>query len=241
MSDDLIPGITVVVPTIPPRQPQLIRALESIQGAAQRWRDVSQLDDTLPKPVRWTSPEQATLEGTFTLAAEVTVDTEHVGAARTRHAGLMAVETEWVAFLDDDDEMHAHHLVTLYRAAIEHQADYVWSRFVIVYPDGSTLPGPAFLGEKAFAQWNDEDPCQTTITTLVRTELARRAGGFAQFTDDGSEVGGHRAGEDHDFTKRCRAAGAVMRHVPEVSWKWHHWGYGTAGQPGNTSGMPDRW
>lgn len=238
---DFIPGITVVIPTIAPRMRQLQRALRSVTLAAQHWTDVSAFDGALPNVVRWTSPAQDTLEGEFTLAAEVVADEEHAGAAKTRHKGLLGVSTDWVAFLDDDDEMLPHHLVALYRAAIEHGADYVWSRFRIQYPDGSTLAGPAFLGEKAFSQWDDNDPAQTTITTLVRTELAIEAGGFAQFEESGAEVDGHRAGEDFEFTTRCRAAGAVMRHVPEVTWVWHHWGWGQPGEPGNTSGMPNRW
>lgn len=241
MVSDLIPGITVVIPTIPTRGEQLRRALGSVVGAVQYWNQVGRLDDALPAVARWESPAQEVITGEFTLAAEVAADEQHEGAAKTRHRGLLGVSTEWVAFLDDDDEMLPHHLVTLYRAAIEHGADYVWSRFRIQYPDGSVLAGPAFLGEKAFRQWDDNDPAQTTITTLVRTELAIEAGGFAQFEDDGAEVDGHRAGEDFEFTTRCRGKGAVMRHVPEVTWVWHHWGFGQVGKPGNTSGLPDRW
>jgi hypothetical protein len=238
---DLVPGVTVVIPTIPPREPQMVRALRSVQRAAKYWQDVAQLDDALPCPIRMDVATGRFIGEDFTLACEVVVDENHDGAAKTRHRGLERVGTEWTAFLDDDDEMHDQHLVALYRAAIEHNADFLWSRFRIQYPDGSMLAGPAFLGEKAFAQWNDDDPCQTTITTLVRTELALQAGGFAQFTETGAQLDGHRAGEDFEFAMRCRKAGAGMRHVPEVTWTWHHWGYGTPGQPGNTSGMPDRW
>lgn len=238
---DLLPGITVVIPTIENRSEQLHRAIASVMAAARHWNTVAQLDESLPTPVRMT-PLGELLEGDgFTLACEVVADEEHDGAARTRHKGLLSVQTEWTALLDDDDEILPDHLVTLYRAAIEHNADYVWSRFRIQYPDSSTLSGPAFLGDKAFSQWNDDDPCQTTITTLVRTEMAVACGGFAQFDDDGREIDGQRRGEDHEFTLRMRAAGAVMRHVPEVTWLWHHWGEGKPGQPGNTSGMPSRW
>jgi glycosyltransferase involved in cell wall biosynthesis len=168
-------------------------------------------------------------------------DNDHTGAAATRNRALMDVKTEWVAFLDDDDEFMPRHLYELTNAATSYSADYLWSRFVIEYPTGERKDGPWFLGEKAFSQWNDGDPCQTTITTMVRTELARDAGGFAQFTDEGQEVDGQRRGEDHEFTLRCRAAGGVFRHVPIVTWIWHHHGVGARGVPGNTSGMPDRW
>lgn len=218
----LTPGITVVTPTIPPRARQLKRCSDSVD-AAMWWYKAKSTHKTFP------------------LFHLVMHDHDHHGAAKTRHAGLSNVSTEWVAFLDDDDEMLPGHLLALHTAALEHQADYVWSQFRITYPNGSALDGPAFLGAKAFSQWNDEDPAQTTITTLVRTELAHEAGGFAQFEENGEQVDGHRAGEDFEFTMRCRKAGGQFRHHPEVTWLWHHWGIGGPGVPGNTSGMPDRW
>lgn len=240
------PGITVVIPTVPPRADLLRRAIHSVNDA------IVELGAAYGVP------------GNL-----VTVnDFGRQGAAKTRHRGLLAVETEWVAFLDDDDVMHPDHLVQLYGAALEHGADYLWSRFQIIKEDHiwsicpnehgmpcghydewfhrerdtdglmehlrprtQTIQGPVFLGDKAFSQWDDNDPCQTTITTLVRTELALAAGGFAQFEDDGSTVDGNRRGEDHEFTLACRKAGGVFRHVPRVTWDWYH-------HNANTSGMP---
>lgn len=242
------PGITVVIPTIPPREALLRRAVDSVNGAAAR---MAQAYGTMV-PVELC----------------VVVDGDRRGAAKTRHRGLLEVETEWVAFLDDDDVMHPDHLIQLFGAALLFNADYVWSRFQIIKEDQAWMPcdskpntpcpkniatphrlavgtgerlhleprsitvqGPVFLGEKAFSQWDDNDPCQTTITTLVRTELARAAGGFEQFNDDGSTVDGNRRGEDHEFTLACRKAGGAFRHVPRVTWDWHH-------HSANTSGMP---
>jgi len=207
-------GITVVIPTIPPRTALLNRAAESVAEASSYL-----VDSKLSVPVEIITSTDANREG----------------AARTRHRGLMAVETEWVAFLDDDDRMLPNHLAKLYGAALTNPRgiDYLWSRFVIKYPDGSSLDGPAFLGDKAFNQWDDNDPCQTTITTLVRTELARDAGGFLQF-EEGELIDGQRRGEDFEFTSRCRWAGGEFLHVPHVTWEWWHHGK-------NTSGLPDRW
>lgn len=238
----MIPGITVVTPTIPPRVKMLRRATASVDAASNL------MNELYPE----TPVELITV-----------TDYSRRGAAYTRHIGLTDVTTEWVAFLDDDDEMHADHLTALYGSALEHNADYLWSRFQIIMPRGAwhecppprcsniNMPhrmvdsrkvehfitemhayqGPQFLGDKAFSQWDDNDPCQTTITTLVRTELARQAGGFLQFKDDGQTVDGNRRGEDHEFTMRCRAAGGVFRHVPRVTWDWHHHGSNTSGMP----------
>lgn len=206
-------SITVVIPSIPPRAKLLRRAFHSV-----------------------------TLQSLPASAVIVELDHNHTGAAATRHRALSKVDTDWVAFLDDDDVLDACHLETLYDCATEHGADYVWSRFRIGYPNGATIPGPDPLGPGTFEQWNDEQPSQTTITTLVRTELALKVGGFDAFFDDREkEIDGQKFGEDFDFTLRCRAAGAVFRHAPEVTWTWMHHGYGTRGVPGNTSGDPARW
>jgi GT2 family glycosyltransferase len=199
------PGITVVIPSIPPRNALLHHALASV------------LDQT----------QQPT-------AVIVEVDHERTGAAETRHRGLAKSDTEWTAFLDDDDLLDPQHLQVLLDAAGEFDADYLWSRFRLGFADGRTQDGPYPLGAGTFDQWNDNQPAQTTITTMVRTELALKVGGFAGFTDDGKEIDGQRYGEDFDFTLRMREAGAVFRHAPAVTWTWNHWG-------GNTSGRPDRW
>lgn len=213
----LLPGITVVIPTTPPRRGLLARAINSVT------KSMKCLNETMPE-----------------VPVNLIKSTDHgrLGAARTRDIGLRAVETEWVAFLDDDDEMLPRHLLALYQTAMEHpdKPDYLWSRFQIVFPPSSgrvANPGPHFLGQKAFEQWNDDDPCQTTITTLVRTELALDAGGFVP-PAEGDLVDGNAAGEDFRFTMACRAAGGRFRHVPEVTWHWHH-------HSQNTSGRPDRW
>lgn len=215
------PGITVVIPTIRPRMDSgmLDRALESVRYAGIR------------------------LAKEFGLPVKVIVaeDTEKQGAARTRHRGLMGVTTEWTAFLDDDDEMLPNHLVELYNAVRGRDIQYAWSRFRIQFPNGEIQQGPAFLGKKAFSQWDDEDPCQTTVTTLVWTGLAHHVGGFAQFDDTGAEIDGQRRGEDYEFTMRMRKAGANFHHVPQVTWVWHHHGIGEPGVSGNTSGLPERW
>lgn len=204
--------ITVVIPSIPPRANLLRRALRSVT------------QQTLPAA-----------------AIVIEVDNDRTGAPATRHRGLCKVGTEWTAFLDDDDVLDSDHLATLRECAEQHQADYVWSRFRLGYPDGSTPAGPSPLGPGSFAQWDDAAPAQTTITTLVRTELAVTVGGFDAFRDDGREINGERFGEDFDFTLRMRSAGAVFRHAPAVTWTWMHHGYGIPGRSGNTSGRADRW
>jgi GT2 family glycosyltransferase len=209
----MINDISVVIPSIPPRAKLLRRAFHSV-----------------------------TLQSLPAAAVIVELDHNHTGAAATRHRALSKVDTEWVAFLDDDDVLDPNHLETLRVCAEEYGADYVWSQFRLRYPNGTFANGPTPLGEGTFSQWDDNSPAQTTITTLVRTEIAQKVGGFDAFHDErAKEIDGQRFGEDFDFTLRCREAGAVFRHAPVVTWSWYHHGYGTKDKPGNTSGQPDRW
>jgi hypothetical protein len=221
-------GITVCVPTIPPRVTMYERALRSIGEAAR----------SMPPGV----PVQTV----------VALDIDKLGAAANRDRALRLVTTEWVAFLDDDDTMDPCHLRELYLAAREHGANYLWSRFRIGLPGGQTRPGPSPLGAGTFEQWNDDQPAQTTVTTFVRTELALDVGGFVQPGDhdfqkdgrcskcatavpsDSCTINGQRAGEDWLFTLACRKASGVFLHVPKVTWTWNH-------HASNTSGLPSRW
>ena len=191
------PDVTVVIPTIPPRSAYLARAISSV---SRQSLPVAQI--IIPQ------------------------DTARAGAAKNRQAGLEAVRTPWVAFLDDDDEFYPNHLELLTRHAADTDADYVFSWYEVV---GGTDPRPDEFG----LPWDPEAPRQTTITTLVRTELAQ-AVGFVWEDDDLASPDRHYAGEDWFFTQGCAAQGATISHLPEKTWFWHHHG-------GNTSGLPNRW
>jgi glycosyltransferase involved in cell wall biosynthesis len=141
-------------------------------------------------------------------------DTDRQGAAATRQRGLEQVITEWTAFLDSDDELDPTHLAQLLACAAETGADYVYPWFRV---KGGTDPFPMFFGKP----WDNAHPHSTTITILVRTELAQQVG-FRPV-----------AGEDFTFTKDCIIAGARIVHHPARTWTWWHTGK-------NTSGRPDR-
>jgi glycosyltransferase involved in cell wall biosynthesis len=146
-------------------------------------------------------------------------DIHHMGAAITRAHGLALVETEWTAFLDSDDEMDPDHIEQLLACAEQTGADYVYPWFRV---RGGTDPFPMFFGKP----FDPDCPNSTTITILVRTELAKTVGFVA---DPTVQV----AGEDFLFTKGCIAAGAHIVHLPRRSWTWWHHG-------ANSAGLPDR-
>jgi glycosyltransferase involved in cell wall biosynthesis len=159
----------------------------------------------------------------------VVTDKHKEGAAATRQRGLDDVDTEWTAFLDDDDEFRPQHVRDLRNFAYDTSADMVFSWYDVV---GGTDPRPEEFG----LPWDPNQPRQTTITTLVRTRIAREVGGFTDPVEDAhlDSPDRHYAGEDWRFTKRLNDAGAVIAHLPERTWLWHHHAH-------NTSGLPSRW
>lgn len=185
--------VTMVIPSIPPRSMYLARAVHS--AAAQVVRPA---------------------------AYSIAVDLQKQGAGPTRTRALMAADTTWVAFLDDDDEVQAHHLGTLLAIAEATQADVVWPWFQVV---GGTDPFP----ENREVDWDPIAPHTFPITTLVRTELAKETGGFTELHPSG-EI----SGEDHPFFVKCSELGGKFEHTTEITWFWHH-------DSGNTSGLPSRW
>lgn len=156
---------------------------------------------------------------TIPVAHVLAEDIHHMGAAITRAHGLHLVDTEWTAFLDSDDEMDPDHVEQLLAHAEKTGADYVYPWFRVV---GGTDPFPMFFGRT----FDPTAPNSTTITILVRTELAK-AVGFAP--DPKVQV----SGEDFQFTLGCITAGAKIVHLPRRSWTWHHHGK-------NSAGLPDR-
>lgn len=159
----------------------------------------------------------------------IAIDENGDGAAVTRQRALDAVKTEWVAFLDSDDWFYPEHLKVLAAGARIFNASYVFSYYMVHFPDGKPWPANDPLGHfgKSF---NPQAPHQTTITTLVRTELAKKIG--FQDPPEGAEIGGHRGGEDWFFTVGCAQAGAKMVHIPRRTWAWVHHGANSSGIPG---------
>lgn len=96
------PGVTAVIPAIPPRvaDGKLDRALRSVTAQT--------------RPVD---------------AISVSVDNARRGAALNRTRAVTGVGTEWTALLDDDDEWGPEHIARLMGHAEETGADLVYPWF----------------------------------------------------------------------------------------------------------------
>ncbi len=152
----------------------------------------------------------------------VEIDHGGEGAAVTRDRALRKVATEWVAYLDSDDQFKANHLRVLYDCAMRTGADVAYSWY-----DANGFgrdPLPHF--GKVF---DPTHPTQTTITVLERTALAQQVG--FRNPPEGALINGERYGEDFLHTVEMIQAGARIVHEPVRSWIWNL-------HQGNTSGLP---
>lgn len=185
------PGVTAVIPTIPPRRTMLNRALDSISRQNH--------------PVTSIIIEQ---------------DLDHTGAAATRNRAMALVDTEWTAFLDDDDEWFPDHIEMLFAGQRDTGADVLWPWFEV---RGGDDPFPSHRG-KAF---DIEHPHIFPICVLVRTEMAQATNGFQTATGDWNR-------DDLPFYRDLWNQGAKFQALTQITWRWHHHGR-------NTSGNPERW
>jgi len=152
-------------------------------------------------------------------AISIATDVCKQGAAATRQRALDGVTTPWVAFLDDDDRLHPPYLETLHRLQADTGADFLWGWF-----DGNNV----FPGHRG-RQMDPANPHHTTMTVLVRTDLAKSVG-FGQREPAHQEW----SGEDWEFILGCVKAGAVFAHTPEILWTYEV-------HNANTSGLASRW
>jgi glycosyltransferase involved in cell wall biosynthesis len=170
-------------------------------------------------------------------AIHVAVDNGREGAAATRQRALMCAQTDFVAFLDSDDVFLPKHLEWLIGHQKKTGADFVYSWFKILqqFADGSTRvleEDLVFPVSHYMAEFDPLNPIETTITTLVRTELAQEVG-FHEL-----DRGQANTGEDYNFVLGCVAKNAKIRHLRRKSWLWCH--HRTPNDKvGNTSGRPN--
>lgn len=203
------PRIAFITPSIPPRAKNLRRAIFSAQA------------QTLPAA-----------------AHIITYDINREGAPPTRQRALDAVtsDIEWVAPLDDDDEVDDIHLEALYRHAQETGADYVYSWFRLRGMDGRDYGDvdPIFPPGHFLNPFDPANPIETTITVLVRAELAKAVGYRKLDRGEGN------TGEDFGFLQGCLAAGATVSHLVQRTWTWVH-NARPDGTLANTGGRPTHW
>jgi glycosyltransferase involved in cell wall biosynthesis len=141
-------------------------------------------------------------------------DLAHEGPAVTRNRALAKVDTEWVAFLDDDDELFPNHLSALLTHAERTSADIVYPQWCYA-GQGDPLHIPPTFDAGQLRQGNF-----IPVTTLCRTRLVHAVGGFPTGADIPRADGGQLL-EDWGFLLRLLEAGAVFSHLREPTWRYN--------------------
>lgn len=194
MNDHPHADITVCIPTIPTRGELLCRALKSV---------VEQ--EVLPS------------------AVNIEYDWNRTGHGPTRTRAARRATTEWLAFLDDDDEMYPQHLSRLHGYAIATGADLVYPWFDVI---GG---GDPFPSHEKLEEWDPTNPTMFPVTVLVKREAFLDVGGM-DYDLNGPENGG----SDFQGWLALARAGYSIKYLAQRTWAWHH-------DSGNTSGMGSRW
>jgi len=118
---------------------------------------------------------------------------------QVRNAAAAAASSEWLCFLDADDELEPGYLAALLAAAGDLRAPAV--RYVT---GGEPLPPAQTLERRNISNLN---PC--VIGTLLRRELFEEAGRFWP----------EKAWEDWSLFRRCWLLGAKIEHVPAAVYR----------------------
>jgi len=190
--------VAVCIPTVPGREVDLMRAEMSVMKQDRQ-------------------PDQFLIE----------VDKDRTGAAATRNRLLERVESDVIAWLDDDDWLRPNHLKACMRV-IENTftVDLVYPRPQMVNRRDPTAV--THQGRFPVSPWGLRFTPEMAahikhvgsfipITHLVRTETVRRVGGFPE----GRTLdNGRYQGEDERYLIEMLEAGAVFEHLDQRTWYW---------------------
>jgi len=156
------------------------------------------------------------------------VSETRAGKSHALNCAIPLLESDFVAFVDDDHRVDVGYLESVCKAVTEYpEADIVCGRILPDW-DGSEpswvhdngpyriypLPVPRYdLGSRPFASpQHKATPGGGNL--VLRTSLFGRVGDFsADYGPVGRSLGG---AEDHEWVLRAIAAGAVVQYVPDI-------------------------
>lgn len=211
--------VSVVIAHIPPRAELLARARRSIE-------------------VQRRQPDEVIVE----------LDETGAGAGPTRNKAIVKATSDYVAILDDDDELLPRHLHALMLAAERTDADVAYSWFEL-YRNGhpvidrelATMRNGRLVNPLGVPFGPEQAEHMRKYAFIPACLLLRRqavidVGGYP--APDEAVYAEHDGCEDYVLLLRLLDAGARFVHVPERTWRLHA---GTPGEPalaGGTAGRP---
>jgi glycosyltransferase involved in cell wall biosynthesis len=134
----------------------------------------------------------------------------HGGVSAARNAGLEAARGDWIAFMDDDEIAYPDWLANLLCAALAHDADCVSGRNEIAIgsqPFELAESVRKLLGDNSFMAKPGSTVLPGCGNALIRRSVLAKIDGF-----DPALV----YGEDADFFRRARRAGARIVFAPDA-------------------------
>lgn len=158
----------------------------------------------------------------------VAIDTKGQGASVTRNRAWHGLDTPWVTFLDDDDEMESWHLASLARTITLTGADIAYPHYNIVGPTGANLNREDPHTHQLRAPFV-EGSTQPTICCLWRREALEAVGGFPTSHPDGIDQRNNRIGEDAQAVWAAARLGYRVVPTSKRSFRWHWTGENTSG------------
>lgn len=201
---DGTPLISLVLATVG-RSDELAALLHSLQSQLERRFELIVVDQ---------NRDDRLLPALQALAV-AGVATQHLRQAesnlsRARNRGLQAARAAVVAFPDDDAWYEADTL----QQALQHLQQCAGDDGLIGRWVDIERPGTGPQGTASLSAWRRFRGGQaSSITLFLRTDAARRWGGFDERLGVGRWFG---AGEETDLVLRALGSGACLRHVGEV-------------------------
>ena len=201
---------TVVIPTYnrPEHLRGVLAALADQADQAAPFRVVVVDDGSTP-------PAELPREN-LPFAARLVRLPENRGRAAARNAGIDAVDTPLVVFLDDDMRPQEG-FVRAYVESVDPRGRRIGLGHVTFHPDVPRERLTTYLETRGIAKLRDDEPIPfkyfLTYNSAAPTELLRKCGGFDPRIR-------HWGGEDIELAWRLTCLGATFVRVPEA-WALH--------------------
>jgi glycosyltransferase involved in cell wall biosynthesis len=211
------PTISVVTPVWNTPPEMLRRMVRSVRRQSYPHWELCLVDDGSPAP--WMSAALARLAAG---------DPRIRVARRACNGGIVAASNdalalatgEFIALLDDDDELDPRALFALAREIVARRdVDLLYTDFDVIGTDGvrhEPILAPAWSPELLLTL-----PYIVHLTAY-RRDLVQRVGGFRPE---------YEGSQDYDLALRVTRATDRIVHIPEVLYHWRAWARSAAGNP----------
>ncbi len=206
------PHLTVVVPAYNAAH-TIARALDSlVRQRDEHWRAVI-VDDGSSDSTADIVGSYAALHDRITLVRQ-----DNLGVSAARNAGVAASKSEYIAFLDADDELAPSYVEEMREFIHAHPGFEIYHpNLRVIAPDGTV------------SRFTEVDEIRQTGFEALLESCAIAVGGAVVTRRLHDGLGGFKSGilcEDYDYWLRATAQGARALHNPRELYVYHQEGRG---------------